>query len=83
VANQWWELEIRDHGCGFNDDDLERDVLRAFDAAILPVRSHRAGSGLWFWRSSGRSRSPTRGTGCAGDRRGGGRGDSELESAQG
>ncbi|APD48226.1 MULTISPECIES: cell wall metabolism sensor histidine kinase WalK [Synechococcaceae] len=45
-ANQWWELEIRDHGCGFNDDDLERMFERFYRGDPSRVRSHRAGSGL-------------------------------------
>ena len=43
---QWWELEVRDHGSGFSEEDLERLFERFYRGDPSRVRSNRSGSGL-------------------------------------
>ena len=44
--DQWWELEVRDHGSGFSEDDLEHLFERFYRGDPSRVRSNRSGSGL-------------------------------------
>jgi two-component system, OmpR family, phosphate regulon sensor histidine kinase PhoR len=43
---QWWELEVRDHGAGFSEEDLEHLFERFYRGDPSRVRSNRSGSGL-------------------------------------
>ena len=43
---QWWELEVRDHGSGFSEEDLEHLFERFYRGDPSRVRSNRSGSGL-------------------------------------
>jgi len=44
--SQWLELEVRDHGAGFSEQDLEHLFERFYRGDPSRVRSNRSGSGL-------------------------------------
>lgn len=45
-TGQWWELTVRDRGCGFSDTDLKHLFERFYRGDPSRVRSRRSGSGL-------------------------------------
>jgi two-component system phosphate regulon sensor histidine kinase PhoR len=46
ASAQWLELEVRDHGSGFSEEDLEHLFERFYRGDPSRVRSNRSGSGL-------------------------------------
>jgi two-component system, OmpR family, phosphate regulon sensor histidine kinase PhoR len=45
-SSQWLQLEVRDHGSGFSEEDLEHLFERFYRGDPSRVRSNRSGSGL-------------------------------------